>query len=166
MQTQTMASRAAFLRVTALSLVLLGACSERRDVGRHQPQIAASADSTRVVFQLRIVDGMPVPHLFSGEAGQCDEMIKGGTYIISGNSWSGQDIVERKCPEALAFRMSEPTQWKGVIRRSGDTLLFFIRDNSSRRELAADRGILRADTLVTRGEDYGPRRIYVRSTSP
>ena len=63
----------ALSRAVTLMLVLNCACSEKRDVVEHPPQISTNTGSPAAAFQLRTVDDIPVPHLFKGEAGECDE---------------------------------------------------------------------------------------------
>jgi len=165
MLTHIRSSRASSLLVTVLVLVATSACSERNEVVGRQPQLSVHAGSVQTTYLLHTVDGIPVPHFFKGEAGECDEMIKSGTYTISGNHWSAQDMIELKCPEALAYQMNQPRHWSGALRRSGDTLLFLAKISTG-EETQRDRGIIRGDSLTTAGEDYGPTRVYVRSTSP
>lgn len=163
MLTRTMISGTGRARGATVFLLGVGlACGEKRAAVSREVQPPASAPSTQTQFRLLTINYVPIPHEVKGEAGECDEMVREGTYTINGEAWSAEDVVERTCPEALAFRLKQPTKWNGYLHRVGDTIAFLTKDSAG-TEMELGRGVLRGDTLVTGGEDFGPKRVYVRT---
>lgn len=128
------------------------------------PAIAQHVGDT-AVFDLRLINGDPVPQTIASDVDGCTERVLSGWYKIVSDRWVSFDSVSRTCSAEAAARASAVARYSGRLRKQRDTLLFVTND-SVYGELPIDRGIERNDTLFTRGEDYGPARVYLRRHNP
>lgn len=147
--------RPSWLVFPALSTLIFG-CDRRETPIRTAPAESVVPD---LRYQLISINADTVPGFFP-DAFFCPAMVHGGTYHLRGDRWSAADSISDKCPPGREAGLSALKD-SGLLRRMGDTL-FFIRVESSGRELDIGRGLLHKDTLTTAGGAYGPRRVYLR----
>jgi hypothetical protein len=121
---------------------------------------ASSSSNDTVVYDLVLDDEQSLPLAPDTTADGCTRQLLSGWYRIAGDRWASFDSLTFHCPPELARRPHTSEAGSGTIKRNGSALSFWGGTKYGDQEL--DRGHVHGDTLITRGQDLGPWRIYVR----
>lgn len=157
------------LRSLVLLGLTLGACraadrSEARSVSAGSTGRDQTGMSSRDEYHLMLFENMPLPAYDSNPMPSgCSQVVRDGAFTLDSTHWSFLEHLSQGCGEHRMPRREITDSASGRVVRNGDTLAFQSFDSAQRVWSTSDRGLRRADSLITGGQMFdGPQRVYLR----